>query len=153
MDPIGHLVVPQGPQRKRTGLFRQCKHAFPGFGVLLFSDAHVQARICAVGSRCGAIIPIELILCSVHLFPVTPQHWDTFSVLDHCHTFFTNPFSHRHNSCLRDNLALLYCYLTSSRLLCEHMEDTAGIPMCTDGLSHLFDVPKKLPGANALTSR
>jgi hypothetical protein len=58
----------------------------------------------ATGSRCVAVIPVELVLCIVHLFPqlgpVTPQHWDSFKsfwVLDGCHAFFINPFSDRHN--------------------------------------------------------
>ncbi|KAN0103742.1 hypothetical protein V8E52_011679, partial [Russula decolorans] len=48
-----------------------------------------------------AIIPIESILCSIHLFPQfrsgTPPHWDTFSVLEQCDAFFVNPFSDRYN--------------------------------------------------------
>jgi len=50
-----------------------------------------------------AIIPVESILCSVHLIPqfgpITPQDsdWDTFSVLEGCNTFFVNPFSDRYN--------------------------------------------------------
>jgi hypothetical protein len=50
--------------------------------------------------RSVAVIPVESILCSVHLFPqfrsVTP-HWDTFSALEQCDTFFVNPFSDRYN--------------------------------------------------------
>jgi len=62
--------------------------------MLVFADADM------------GVTPVELIPCSVHSFAqfglVTPQasapqHWDTFSVLDHCHTFFVNPFSDRHN--------------------------------------------------------
>jgi len=58
-------------------------------------------RLFKVGCQCVAVIPVKLILCSIHLLPqfgpVIPQHWDTFSVLDHCHTFFVNLFSDRHN--------------------------------------------------------
>jgi hypothetical protein len=59
------------------------------------------ARLHKDGRRCGAVIPVNSILCSVHLFPqfgqVTTQQWDSFSVLELCHTFFINPFSDRHN--------------------------------------------------------
>jgi len=48
-----------------------------------------------------AIIPIDSILCSIHLFPQfkspTPQYWDTFSVLEQCNAFWVNPFSDRYN--------------------------------------------------------
>jgi len=48
-----------------------------------------------------AIIPVDSILCSIHLFPQfrsdTPRHWDTFSVLEQCDTFFINPFNDRYN--------------------------------------------------------
>jgi hypothetical protein len=53
------------------------------------------------GYRCADIVPISSFICSVHLLPqfgpVMPQHWDAFSVLDHCHTFFVNPFSDGYN--------------------------------------------------------
>ena len=53
------------------------------------------------GYWCADIVPISSFLCSVHLLPqfgpVMPQHWDTFSVLDHCHTFFVNLFSNGYN--------------------------------------------------------
>jgi hypothetical protein len=51
--------------------------------------------------RSVTIVPIESILYSVHLFPqfksVASQHWDTFSVLEQCDTFFVNSFSDRYN--------------------------------------------------------
>ena len=47
----------------------------------------------------ASIIPVESILCSVHLFPwfgpKTPQAWNTFTVLEHCQTFHVNPFLNR----------------------------------------------------------
>ena len=67
------------------------------------SGMYKITKLFKAGSRCVAVIPVELILCSVHLFPQsgpvtsTPQHWDTFSVLDDCHAFFINPFSDGHN--------------------------------------------------------
>ena len=65
------------------------------------SGMYKITKLFKVGSRCVAVIPVELILYSVHLFPqfgpVTPQNWDSFSVLDDCHAFFINPFSDRHN--------------------------------------------------------
>ena len=44
----------------------------------------------------ASIIPVDRILCSTHLIPqfgpVTPQEWNSFTVLDQCHTFYVNPF-------------------------------------------------------------
>ena len=58
-------------------------------------------RSTRAGRRSGAIIPVESILCSVHLIPqfgsTVPQSWNTFSVLEECHTFFINPFIDRNN--------------------------------------------------------
>ncbi|KAN0118039.1 hypothetical protein V8E52_005626, partial [Russula decolorans] len=55
----------------------------------------------ACGRRCAAIIPVESIICSVHLFPrfgpQCPRDWDSFSVLEQCNTFYVNPFSDRYN--------------------------------------------------------
>lgn len=51
--------------------------------------------------RSVAIVPVESILCSIHLFPhfrSVPSHrWKTFSVLEECDTFYVNPFSDRYN--------------------------------------------------------
>ena len=46
--------------------------------------------------RSVSIIPVDKIICSVHLLPrfgpVTPQEWNSFTVLEQCHTFYLNPF-------------------------------------------------------------
>jgi len=54
--------------------------------------------------RHATIIPVEMILCSVHLFPRvspnTPQDWsdwDSSSVLEHCQSFYVNPFCNRNS--------------------------------------------------------
>jgi len=48
-----------------------------------------------------SIIPVDRILHSVHLIPrfgpVTPQEWNSFTVLDQCHTFYVNPFCDVHS--------------------------------------------------------
>ena len=53
------------------------------------------------GFQSGAIVPVDSILCSVHLLPqfgpIVPQNWNTFSVLEQCDTFFVNPFVDRYN--------------------------------------------------------
>ena len=65
------------------------------------------------GGQSVAIIPVELILCSVHLIPqigpTVPQNWSVFLVLERCHTFFINPFSDRYN------------YLIFSRQIIDHL--------------------------------
>ena len=74
MDPVGHLAVPQGPQQKRTDLFRECEHALPGFWrILVFRRirSDVQARIRAVGSDTPHVRH-PLIPGS---FCVTPNFW------------------------------------------------------------------------------
>jgi hypothetical protein len=49
------------------------------------------------GQRNAAIIPVASIICSIHLLPrFTPaasQDWDTYTVLEKCHTFYINPFT------------------------------------------------------------
>jgi hypothetical protein len=51
--------------------------------------------------RRAAVIPVESIIGSVHLLPrfgpIIPPHWNSFSVLDQCNSFYVNPFSDRHN--------------------------------------------------------
>ena len=53
------------------------------------------------GARRASILPLEEILCSVHLFPRltpnTPRDWVSSSVLEHCQTFYVNPFSNRNS--------------------------------------------------------
>lgn len=55
------------------------------------------SRMMSQGCRCADIIPVESILRSVHLIPrfgpVMPKEWNTFTVLDQCHTFYVNPFT------------------------------------------------------------
>ena len=58
------------------------------------------SRLLHLGRRRAAIIPIESILSSVHLFPrlgpTVPRNWNSFSVLNQCNNFYVNPFSDRH---------------------------------------------------------
>ena len=67
------------------------------------------SRLVHHGRRCAAIIPIERIMCSVHLLPrfgpVAPHNWKSFSVLDQCNTFYVNPFIDRHNYLLFSRLS------------------------------------------------
>jgi hypothetical protein len=55
------------------------------------------SRMFRGGMRHASIIPVEKILCSVHLFPRfgpnTPQTWVSSTVLDECQNFYINPFS------------------------------------------------------------
>ena len=59
------------------------------------------SRLVHHGHRHAAIIPVERIICSVHLLPrfgpAVPHDWKSFSVLDQCNMFYVNPFSDRHN--------------------------------------------------------
>ncbi|KAH9015641.1 hypothetical protein EDB84DRAFT_1590195 [Lactarius hengduanensis] len=54
-----------------------------------------------IGRRRAAVIPVQSIIGSVHLLPrfgpITPPDWNCFTVLDHCSSFYVNPFSDRHN--------------------------------------------------------
>ena len=47
--------------------------------------------------RHASIVPVETILCSVHLFPWfgpnIPRDWDSCSALEECQSFYINPFS------------------------------------------------------------
>jgi hypothetical protein len=65
------------------------------------SSMYKISRLVHHGRRRAAIIPVERIMCSVHLLPrfgpATPHDWKSFSVLDQCNTFYVNPFSDRHN--------------------------------------------------------
>ena len=49
------------------------------------------------GRRSAGIIRVDSILSSVHLFPrfgaTTPREWNAFTVLDHCNSFYVNPFA------------------------------------------------------------
>lgn len=54
-------------------------------------------RMIRNGQRVASIIRVDTILSSVHLFPqfgaTVPQGWNTFTVLDHCSSFYVNPFA------------------------------------------------------------
>ena len=56
------------------------------------------SRLTHNGRRQASIIPVETIFSSVHLYPrfgqQTPE-WNTFSVMELCHSFYVNPFSDR----------------------------------------------------------
>ncbi|KAI9429265.1 hypothetical protein H4582DRAFT_1827220 [Lactarius indigo] len=59
------------------------------------------SRLIHQDRRRAAIIPVESVLCSVHLLPrltgpVGPHNCNSFSVLDQCSTFYVNPFSDRY---------------------------------------------------------
>ena len=48
----------------------------------------------------ASIIPVDTIVSSVHLFlrivqNIPHEHWNTFTVLERCQTFYVNPFSDR----------------------------------------------------------
>ena len=62
---------------------------------------HQVTRLRNNGQQRASIIPIDSILCSVHLLPVfgpqKPQAWNTFNVLELCNSFYVNPFSDRDN--------------------------------------------------------
>jgi hypothetical protein len=51
------------------------------------------------GMQRASILPVEAILCSIHLFPRlspnSPQDWVLSSILEHCQSFYVNPFSDR----------------------------------------------------------
>jgi hypothetical protein len=59
------------------------------------------SRLLRNGRRHASIIPVDTILGSVHLFPqcqrATPPEWNSFTVLEHCQTFYLNPFSNQDN--------------------------------------------------------
>ena len=52
-------------------------------------------------ARRASILPVDAIICSVHLFPRlspnTPQDWVSSSILEHCQTFYVNPFRNRNS--------------------------------------------------------
>ncbi|KAH9015334.1 hypothetical protein EDB85DRAFT_1875899 [Lactarius pseudohatsudake] len=57
------------------------------------------SRLMHNGHRRASIIPVSSIISSIHLFPRfghrIPPEWNTYSVLELCHTFYVNPFSDR----------------------------------------------------------
>ena len=58
------------------------------------------SRSLSEGRRQVSIIPVDTIVSSVHLFPrIIPntlhEHWNMFTVLERCQTFYVNPFSNR----------------------------------------------------------
>ena len=60
----------------------------------------VSRQMCN-GRRSASIIPVDMILHSVHLIPrfepVMPKEWNSFTVLDQCQTFYVNPFCNIHS--------------------------------------------------------
>ncbi|KAH9019477.1 hypothetical protein EDB85DRAFT_1873073 [Lactarius pseudohatsudake] len=62
------------------------------------SSLYRVSRLTRNGRRDASIIPVASIFSSVHLFPRFGQQtreWNTFSVLELCHSFYINPFSDR----------------------------------------------------------
>ena len=58
------------------------------------------SRLTQNDPRHAGIVPVESILCSVHLFPQfgpSTQDWDSFTVLERCQTFYINPFASKHS--------------------------------------------------------
>lgn len=59
------------------------------------------SRLTLGGHRRATIIPVDSIISSIHLIPrfgpAVPQDWNSFSVLEKCHTFYVNCFSDRSN--------------------------------------------------------
>ncbi|KAH8991902.1 hypothetical protein EDB86DRAFT_3065110 [Lactarius hatsudake] len=57
------------------------------------------SRLMHNGHRRASIIPVSSVISSIHLFPHfghrIPLEWNTYSVLELCHTFYVNPFSDR----------------------------------------------------------
>jgi hypothetical protein len=55
------------------------------------------SRLMRDSERCAGIIPVDWVLCSIHLLPrfgpVVPREWNSFTVLDQCHNFYVNPFA------------------------------------------------------------
>jgi hypothetical protein len=59
------------------------------------------SRLTPGGHRRATVIPVDSIMCSVHLLPqfgpAIPPDWNSFSVLEKCNTFYVNSFSNRGN--------------------------------------------------------
>jgi hypothetical protein len=58
------------------------------------------SRLVQNGRRQASIIPVSSIASSIHLFPRfchtgIPPEWNTYSVIELCHSFYINPFSDR----------------------------------------------------------
>ena len=52
----------------------------------------------ATERRRASVIPVDSIIFSIHLFPWFGQYtseWNTYLVIELCHTFYINPFSDR----------------------------------------------------------
>ncbi|KAN0132050.1 hypothetical protein V8E53_010087 [Lactarius tabidus] len=65
---------------------------------------HRVSRLVHNGRRRASIIPVNSIASSIHLFPrfchtgtgtSIPPEWNTYSVIELCHSFYINPFSDR----------------------------------------------------------
>ena len=66
------------------------------------SRLYKVSRLTQNGRHLASVIPVDTIYSSVHLLPRfgqpegTPSpEWNTFSVLELCHSFYINPFSNR----------------------------------------------------------
>jgi hypothetical protein len=59
------------------------------------------SRLMVDGQRSASIIPLDLIMCSIHLIPrfgpAIPQEWNCFTVLEECNTFYVNMFADVHS--------------------------------------------------------
>ena len=59
------------------------------------------SRLTENGRRSASVITVESIVCSIHLIPrfgpVMPREWNSFTVLEHCNTFYLNPFTDVHS--------------------------------------------------------
>jgi hypothetical protein len=60
----------------------------------------VSRQMCN-GHRSASIIPVDMILYSIHLIPqfepVMPKEWNSFMILDQCQIFYVNPFCNIHS--------------------------------------------------------
>ena len=60
----------------------------------------VSRQMCD-GCRSASIIPVDMILYSIHLIPqfepVMPKEWNSFMILDQCQIFYVNPFCNIHS--------------------------------------------------------
>ena len=59
------------------------------------------SRVIQDRCRSASMIAVESIIRSVHLIPqfgpIVPQEWNSFTVLEHCNTFYVNPFADVHS--------------------------------------------------------
>jgi hypothetical protein len=65
-------------------------------------ETHFSPTTCLPLDEAAALmISVDTIVSSVHLFPrfvqnsSPPEDWNSFSILEHCHSFYINPLSDR----------------------------------------------------------